>query len=91
MSVKLTGTPSMNARDQEILREPRPFSVAVRSVGAGGRPDIRRYEYHLYKDTVIPYIITVTWFPLVGFPGKLALSATHLTVTWICIVAVKLS
>ena len=39
MSEKFKGTPSMNARDQEILREPGPFSVAVRSVGAGGGPD----------------------------------------------------
>ena len=64
VSVKLTGTPSMNARDQEILREPCPFSVAVRSVGAGGGPYpmnvsinniifIRTQSYHNYHGNLV--------------------------------------
>lgn len=40
MSVKLTGTTSMNARDQEMLRD-SPFTMAVRLVGAGGGPEKR--------------------------------------------------
>ena len=38
VSVKITATPSIVTKDQEILRDPTPLSVAARSVGVEGRP-----------------------------------------------------
>ena len=34
VTVKFTATPSMVTKDQEILSDPTPFSVASRSLGA---------------------------------------------------------
>ena len=38
VTVKVTATPSMVTKDQEILRDPTPFSVAARSAGVEGGP-----------------------------------------------------
>ena len=38
VTVKFTVTPSMVTKDQEILRDPTPFSVAARSAGVEGGP-----------------------------------------------------
>ena len=40
VTVKVTATPSMVTKDQEILRDPTPFSVAARSAGVEGRPKL---------------------------------------------------
>ena len=40
VTVKNTTTPSMVTKDQEILRDPTPFSVAARSAGVGGVPEL---------------------------------------------------
>ena len=36
VTVKSTATPSMVNKDQEIIRDPTPFSVAARSAGVEG-------------------------------------------------------
>ena len=38
VTVKFTATPSMDVKDQEILREPTPFSLAARLAGDEGGP-----------------------------------------------------
>ena len=38
VTVKFTTTPSMVIKNQEILRDPTPFSVASRSAGVEGGP-----------------------------------------------------
>ena len=38
VSVKLTGTPSMNPKNQEILREFGSTLMALKPVGGGGAP-----------------------------------------------------
>ena len=38
LSVNCNATPSMNIKDQEMLRDPNPFSIALRSEGGGGKP-----------------------------------------------------
>ena len=48
VTVKVTATPSMVTKDQEILRDPTPFSVAARSVGAEGGPELE-LEYVLHN------------------------------------------
>ena len=40
VTVKVTATPSMVTKDQEILRDPTPFSVAARSAGVEGGPEL---------------------------------------------------
>ena len=40
VTVKVTSTSSMVTRDQEILRDPTPFSVAARSAGNEGGPEL---------------------------------------------------
>ena len=41
VTVKFTATPSnMVIKDQEILRDPTPFSVAARSAGVEGGPEL---------------------------------------------------
>ena len=37
VTVKVTSTPT---KDQEILRDPTPFSVAARSAGVEGGPEL---------------------------------------------------
>ena len=41
VTVKVTATPSMVTKDQEIFRDPTPFLVAARSAGDEGGP-VRR-------------------------------------------------
>ena len=50
VTVKATATPSMVTKDQEIVRDPIPFSVAARSAGAEGGPAVRAQSYKLYLD-----------------------------------------
>ena len=38
VTVKFTATPSMVTKDQVILRDPTPWSVAARSAGVEGGP-----------------------------------------------------
>ena len=38
VTVKFTATPSMVIKDQEIFRDPTPFSEVIRSAGAEGGP-----------------------------------------------------
>ena len=38
VTMKVTATPSMGTKDQEILRDQTPFSVAARSAGIEGGP-----------------------------------------------------
>ena len=40
VTVKFTATSSMVTKDQEKLRDPTPFSVAARSAGDEGGPEI---------------------------------------------------
>ena len=40
VTVKFTATPSMVTNDQEILRDPTPFSVAAMSAGDEGGPEL---------------------------------------------------
>ena len=40
VTVKFTATPSMVTKDQEMLRDPTPFSVAARSTGDEGVPEL---------------------------------------------------
>ena len=40
VTVKFTATPSLVTKDQEILRDPTPFSVAARSAGDEGGPEL---------------------------------------------------
>ena len=39
VSVKFVATPSMVSEDQEMFRDPSPFSVAVKLKGAEGGPE----------------------------------------------------
>ena len=42
---KVTATPSMVTKDQEILRDPTPSSVAARSAGDEGGPELECVYY----------------------------------------------
>ena len=45
VTVKFTATPSIVTKDQEIFRDPTPFSVTARSAGADGGPMIKQKMY----------------------------------------------